>query len=171
MKTRRKSQLLLRKSNKLVDAKTKHVKFNGMNGAHSNDSLQIVKRKTEQEIRDAKQKLLALEAKLRTITELEAESKKLRPEETPENKYAQSGTTEAVLDAIQCLWRDGKGTARGVLAAQIRDFMLAHGFNPNCDPSNFSTAVGVTLGRLAGRRIECVEFAGKNYYRPLNAHD
>jgi hypothetical protein len=162
---------LFRKPNISLDVKTKHAKLKGVNGSTSNDRLDLLIKGYEQQIRAKEGELLTWKAKLQTAVELARESENFRVAETPGDKYSEAGTTEAVFDAIACLWRDGKGTARGVIAAQIRDFILAHGFNPKCEPSNFSTAIGVTLNRLtSGKRIICVEFGGKNYYRPLDAY-
>jgi len=174
MKTTVKTACLkvFRKLNKSIDSKTKHARVKTVNGNAPNDRLAIVIKDYDRQIEALEKEILTLKAKRRTAVEIAGESEKLRPAvETPADKYATFGTTEAVQDAIECLWRDGKGAARGVIAAQIRDFMLSHGFNPNGEPKNFSTTVGVTLNRLLqGKRIEHVEFLGKNYYRPVDSY-
>ena len=50
--------------------------------------------------------------------------------------------------------------------------MIQHGFPLPSDARNFVIAVNVTLGRLMAnsKRIVCVEFGGKNYYRPIDAY-
>jgi len=163
---------LFNKLNKNVDSTTKHDNLEGVKYESENDRLEILKRNYEQEIKGKKHEIMLLEAKLRNVIELAKESEKLRSPATPENKYASHGLTAAVLDAVGSLWRANKGTVHGVSAAQIRDFIILHGFMPKAEPHNFNIAFHVTLKRLCeNQRIECDATLGKNFYKPVKDHE
>jgi hypothetical protein len=167
------------KLNKKLALHHKHVKVHVMNGDNPNDRLELLKTKCEQEIQAKEQELAVLKAKRRNLVEFGEEAEKLKVPEAAQDKYAHWGMTDAVLDAIDALWRTGKGTSEGVTASQIRDYVIAHGFTLQANPHNFSIAVNVTLKRLAdSRRILSVMgyskvdsgglvVAGKMFYQPI----
>jgi hypothetical protein len=167
-KLKRPVKQVFRKLNKKLDSRLKHVKVSAMNGDNPNDRLELLLANCDREIQAKEQELAVLKAKRRNLVAYGEEAEKLKEPEAPTNKYAEWGTTDAVIDAFNNLWHTGKGTSHGVTASQIRDYMIAHGFTLSANPHNFSIAVNVTLKRLVdGRRIGGVEFMGKTFYRPI----
>jgi len=177
-KTKKPQKQVLNKLNKKLASQLKRVKFLGVENIPPNDRLELLKAKYAKEIQSKEQELATLKAKLRNLVEFAEESESLKEPKAAEDKYAKSGLTEAVSDALGCLWRAGKGTAQGVTAGQIRDYILAHGFPLNADPQNFSVAINVTLNRLAANgRIASLtgaatifssgsQIPGRKFYRP-----
>jgi hypothetical protein len=167
------------KLNKKLASCLKHVKVKGVNGDNPNDRLELLLANCDKEIQAKENELAGLKAKRRRLVEFGEEAEKLKEPEAAQNKYAEWGMTEAVLDATSALWRAGKGTSEGVTASQIRDYMIMHGFTLTANPHNFSIAVNVTLKRLAesGRILDRMGLGetdsanatvfGKMFYQPV----
>lgn len=155
------------KLNKPLARHNKHVKLSGVN-ENSNDRLELLKAKYDQEVQAKEQELAVLKAKLRNLVEFAEESQDLNVPKEATDRYASWGTTEAVFDAVNSLWHRGKGTSHyGITAGQVRDYMILRGFTPKADPHNFSITVNVTLKRLTDSgRIRSGEFSGKKFYKP-----
>jgi hypothetical protein len=115
---------------------------------------------------EAKQKDIAdLREKLKRLAQVDKESEPLF---APPDKYRNIGLTAAVIDAVSALHRTGAADADGVSAAQVRNFLAAHGFK---QPQDFDVAVHVTLSRLSARndeRILLSRDSGKKRYKPNN---
>ncbi|HEY3762160.1 MAG TPA: hypothetical protein VGN23_10485 [Verrucomicrobiae bacterium] len=158
------------KINKTVDKRVKRGKIKGVNDAKPNDRLEILTAKYEKEIQVKEGELAVLKAKLRSLKDFASESETLREPEPSSDKYASMGLTEAIADAAGYLWRVGKGTAHGVTAGQIRDFILAHGFPLNPDTRVFNVSIHVTLGRLVtAEKLKVAEDGGNNFYKPVQS--
>jgi hypothetical protein len=144
---------------KNVDLFIKQRKVKRMTDALKNDRLEILKRKCEEDIQVKERELAELKIKLRNLNLFAQES------ETLDNKYANMGTTDAVLDAVNSLCEEGAVGGR-VTAALVRNYLLAHGFRSNAE--NFEVALSITLNRLAqsGRISASVGFRGRRFYRP-----
>ena len=116
-----------------------HGKVKGMNS----DRLEILTAKCAEEIREAEDRLRVLRAKHANLVALAHESEKLADPESEPDKYAKTGITEAVLEAVRVLWGVRK---IGASPIEIKNHLLAHGFKAG---ENFDTAVYTVLGRLS----------------------
>ncbi len=139
---------LCNKTNKRLDLYITHDRVKGM----AVDRLEILKAKCEQEIKDAEDNLRVLKAKLANLVLLAHESEKLANPESEPDKYAKTGYTEAVYDAIKSIWAVRKV---GVTTGEIKNYLIAHGFKSG---SNFDTSVYTILNRLVeGGKVACIE--------------
>ncbi len=150
----------------MIDLFIKQRRLKPVNERNQNDRLEILKAKCEQEIQAKEREIQTLKAKLATLQTLAQEAEKLSNPEAEPDKYANMGMTESILDAVNHL---ESVSVHGATASQIRDYMIAHGFNPSEEnPHNFSIAVSVTLKRLSEQsRIKKTEDETNNFFKPV----
>ena len=155
-------------SKKKLALPNRRCKVSRMNGEGDKGQLETLRAYYENEIRKKESDLATLKAKLANVGELARDAATLSNPASEPNKYSNSGLTEAALDALGFLWRSGRGSQLGITAAQVRDYMLAHGYAPaESSPHNFEINVSITLRRLADSgRIERAERLGRKFYRP-----
>ena len=129
----------------------------------NNKSISAIRSGYLAEIEAKQNEIAVLREKLNRLAQVDKESEPLF---TPPDKYRKMGLTAAVIDAVSALHRIGAADADGVSAAQVRDFLSAHGFK---EPQDFDVAVHVTLSRLSSRTDERVLLSresGKKRYKP-----
>ena len=134
------------------------------------DSLFVLRDKYQDEIKLKKQELAALELKLKAVEEFIGEAKPLMMPDKGSDKYAQTGLTDAVLDAVGCLCKAGKGTQYGVIPSQVRHYLIHHGFPLSATPRNFTITVNTALIRLfKSERLERNENMNQIFYKPVKS--
>lgn len=157
---------MVKKLNKTVDSRLKRSRVKTVNDEQPNDRLQILKEKYDQEIQAKEQELVVLKSKREHLLKFAQESDELRNVNVEEDRYANMGMTDAVIDALNCLWKSGKDTR--ITAPDIRNYLIFHGIPLEERTKNFHVALSVTLKRLAdSKRIVRVDENGKIFYKPV----
>jgi hypothetical protein len=156
---------IINKNKKRLDLFNKRVYRRRVTENTAKDRLEILKLNYEKEIQAKENELAVLQAKLASLIEFAAESERVQNPKAKQNKYADMGATEAILDAVSFLWRKGKGVKLGVQSYRIKNQLLANGFKRT---TQFSVVVSVTLGRLVGdgRLCKVVDNDGNYFYKP-----
>lgn len=148
----------------------KHGRVKRVNGKNQNDRFEKLKTKYQQDIRAKERELQRLKASYATLLAFGREAENLDNPDSEPNKYVGKGVTEAVLDALNCVFPAGANDRRGATAREIADYMIAHGFSLSEEnPHNFNITVAVTLKRLSEQeRVRKTEADGSNFFKPVS---
>lgn len=145
----------------------KHDKLKGVKDKNQNDRLEILKAKYEQEIQAKERELETLKAKLVSLRAFASESEKLGDPESASDRYAGTGLTVSILDALYRLWPEGASDKRGATAREITDYIIANGYRPPTMGQGFNISIAVTLQRLEKqRRVKRIREDGNNFFKP-----
>jgi hypothetical protein len=139
-----------------------------MNVNSQNDRLEKLIANYEREIETKERELASLKAKLSNLRMFERAAEILENPQAEPDKYANTGATQAILDALGSIYPTGVKDKRGATAREISDYMVAHGFQPKTIGQTFHVAVSVTLRRLAeARRVHKFSEGDGNFYKPV----
>jgi hypothetical protein len=121
-------------------------------------AIEKLKQRYVSAIKQKESELLALQNKLAVIEEIDQEVRNFELD-LGSNKYAGKGMTEAILDAISDIGRNG------ATPSQITKHLLANGFKSTSE--NVIVSVHTTLRRLAEqKRVQMGDDNGKRIYLP-----
>jgi hypothetical protein len=144
---------------KVSRSRYSHCRVNG-----DNKNINAIRVGILAQIHTKHQEIIELREQLKRLNRVDKESE---PFVVSSVEYRNIGLTAAIIHAVNALHSSNVYGADGVSATQVRDFLLAHGFNNQ--PQDFDVAVHVTLARLAKRpnqRILVSLESGKKRYKP-----